>query len=65
MTPKDIKNIFGTNILRPNKFCAISADDFLSVVGFSQCEPTKESMLDFDGGTKGYKELIEKGNFKN
>ena len=66
MTKNDVVNIFNLKsdeiILQNGAHTTV--DKFLDIAGFSECEPTKQAMLDFDNGTKGYKELIENGNFE-
>lgn len=39
-------------------------EDFLNALGFAKCEATKEAMLAFNGGTKGYSKFIETGSFE-
>ena len=67
MTESDVKRIFANyvddNNIQINNILSVTIDDFLHIAGFEHCEPTKEAMLDFDGGIKGYAELIEQGNF--
>ena len=67
MTENDVQNIFANMIKNdiinfPNG-SFISVDNFLNIVGFSNCEPTKNAMLAFDAGEKGYAALIESGIF--
>ena len=66
MTEQDVRRIFeleeGQTFFRVG-IGVVTIEDFLQIAGFKDCEPTKEAMLAFDGGVKGYKELIEQGNF--
>lgn len=59
MTQDDVQRIFNCN---ENFICGIgiivSVNAFINVAGFKDCEPTKAAMLVFDGGTKGYYDLI-------
>jgi len=67
MDNTDVKRIFADFvvgdklIIKPNQTVDISC--FLGVAGFKDCEPTKQDMLYFDGGIKGYANLIEQGNY--
>ena len=64
LTISDIQRIFGSgDVIHLTSGSFVLVDAFLNIAGFASCEPTKEAMLKFDGGTKGYKELIESGNF--
>lgn len=65
MTVDDVRRIFGCYdeiIISPTT--AVTVEDFLHLAGFEACEPTKEAMLAFDGGTKGYSKFIETGSFE-
>ena len=64
MTTGDIKRIFGCDDYISFENWSISTEAFLNKVGFAECEPTKEDMLAFDGGTKGYSKFIETGSFE-
>ena len=68
MTKTDVMNIFDINIknnvLELSNGSNVSIKNFLDVAGFEICEPNKIAMLEFDGGKKGYKDLIEQGNFE-
>ena len=67
MKESDVRKVFGAAVegdsIKLGLSCWISIDDFLKVAGFEKCAPTKEAMLAFDGEVKGYKDLIEQGNF--
>ena len=66
MTREDVARIFASQCDGVNVFlsrdCFISVDDFLKIF---VCKPTKEDMLEIDGGVKGYKDLIENGFFES
>lgn len=67
MTEQDVRRIFcigsDSDIVYRQGVVTVRVEDFLEVAGFKNCEPTKEAMLAFDGGAKGYRELIEQGSF--
>lgn len=59
MTKDDVKRIFNCDeVIALGNGLSVTIDDFLEIAGFKDCEPTKEAMLVFDGGTKGYYDLI-------
>ena len=64
MTKDDVKRIFGVTHEFTVGLAVVSVDDFLDIAGFRDCEPTKDAMLEHDGGTKGYREFIESGNWE-
>lgn len=66
MTEKDCKSIFkiDNGVIRLSNGIQVTINDFLEIAGFKECNPTKEDMLVFDSGTKGYKKLIESGDFE-
>ena len=64
MTNDDTKRIFNCDeTIQVDGHSNVSVDDFLEIAGFKNCEPTKQAMLDFDGGSKGYYDLINSINF--
>ena len=64
MTKEDVQKIFNCkDVIHLPDGSQVLVDGFLNIAGFKNCEPTKQAMLDFDGGIKGYAELIEQGNF--
>jgi len=36
----------------------VTVDAFLDIAGFKDCEPNLQAMIDFDGGTKGYRDFL-------
>ena len=68
MTKNDVKRVFANYVdgdnIRINNIVSVTIDDFLHIAGFKNCESTKEDMLAFDGGTKGYSKFIETGSFE-
>ena len=64
MTIEDMECIFGCGDYTSIENWSISTETFLNNIGFAECEPTKEDMLAFDGGTKGYSKFIETGSFE-
>ena len=66
MTTKDVQSIFNVEdiIIMPNNI-VVTVDDFLNIAEFQNApdNPTKQELLDFDNGEKGYVDLIESGNY--
>ena len=59
MTKSEVENMFGVKegiCLSNGAFVLV--DDFLNIAGFKDCDATKQDMLVFDNGTKGYTDLI-------
>jgi hypothetical protein len=60
MTKNDVISIFNDDIIILPNGSSVSAEDFAEVFTDAPGNPSYNDLLTIDGGTKGYKEFLDK-----